>query len=96
MGIIDKAISNMYKHVIMRRDTEDRWNEFNPVLRQFELVAVSTQDKIRYKYGDGTTSFKDLPYIKYLSSIDFYIMYPPKMKPVVVWLNPFKYDEYKK
>jgi hypothetical protein len=43
-----------------RRDSSEKWNEVNPVLRPLELALELDTRKI--KLGDGKTAYKDLPY----------------------------------
>jgi hypothetical protein len=45
----------------LKRGTEARWAEVNPVLEQGEPGFV--YDKNRLKIGDGVTPWNDLPYI---------------------------------
>jgi hypothetical protein len=45
----------------LKRGTEGRWNETNPILAQGEPGFVSDMNKL--KVGDGITSWNDLPYI---------------------------------
>jgi Major tropism determinant N-terminal domain len=44
-----------------RRDTEENWTEFNPVLHAGEFAWVSDTNKV--KIGNGEAQWNDLPYL---------------------------------
>ena len=44
-----------------RRDTEENWTAFNPVLHAAELAWESDTNKV--KIGDGVSQWNDLPYL---------------------------------
>lgn len=44
-----------------RRDTEENWEKFNPILAEGELGFVLDNKLNRYKIGDGITPWKGLP-----------------------------------
>ena len=68
----------------LKRGTEARWAELNPILDPGEPGFV--YDKNRLKIGDGITPWNDLPYIdgksavtKYVSPADFPTVGDPNM-----------------
>ena len=50
----------MFKHVQVkiRRDTSENWQKVNPILRERELAADTTEK--RFKLGDGVTDWNSL------------------------------------
>lgn len=51
---------------IIRSDTLANWNNFNPILRYGELVAIYSANEIpKLKIGNGTDNFTDLPILNY-------------------------------
>lgn len=58
--------------ILIKRDHEDNWKYFNPILAEDELAAViktRPRKKVLYKLGDGKTEFNKLPYYKNLKKI---------------------------
>lgn len=49
--------------IVQRFDTLDSWEEANPTLLDGELAVISTDNQVRFKVGDGQTTFHDLPFI---------------------------------
>ncbi len=47
--------------VVFRRDTEEIWNDINPVLAEGELGYDTTHNQ--FKVGDGSTEWQDLSYV---------------------------------
>lgn len=45
-----------------KRDTNTNWETNNPVLLDGEIVIVDTNDGVRFKIGDGTSRYNQLPY----------------------------------
>jgi hypothetical protein len=52
----------------IRRDTLDNWTSVNPVLQSGEISFVTDQNK--FKVGDGSSLWADLPYLKADAFID--------------------------
>lgn len=48
---------------VIRYDTLDNWNKFNPILEKSELIAVTNNKEIKLKVGDGVSKFNVLPFI---------------------------------
>ena len=56
--------------LLVKRDSIDEWNRFNPVPRNLELICVyDTDGTRRWKLGDGETPFSDLPYVETIEQI---------------------------
>lgn len=55
---MSNVVSSVFR---LKRGTEARWAEVNPILEQGEPGFV--YDKNRLKIGDGITRWNDLPYI---------------------------------
>ena len=45
-----------------KRDTNTNWETNNPILLDGEIVIVDTNDGVRFKIGDGTSRYNQLPY----------------------------------
>ena len=51
--------------VIPRRDKEEVWEQFNPILGEQELVKVFCEnEEERFKIGDGKTTYRNLPFVE--------------------------------
>lgn len=51
--------------VIPRRDKEEGWEQFNPILGEQELVKVFCENgEERFKIGDGKTTYRNLPFVE--------------------------------
>lgn len=48
-------------HIQLRGDTGENWTSRNPILLRNEVGYDQTSRRL--KFGDGTTAWKDLPYI---------------------------------
>jgi len=57
--ILQKLNNGKTPVVIHRRDTIDRWEEFNPIPRMDEICEITDMPGL-YKKGDGITHFNDL------------------------------------
>lgn len=50
--------------VLLRRDTVENFMKANPVLKKHEIVKVFfTNEKPRFKIGDGVHKFSELSYV---------------------------------
>ena len=90
MGKINSPVTDI---LLIRRGYENEWNVANPVLCMDELVAVyDSNNNVRYKIGDGITTFKDLQYLENLNTISkFIVLTNKRRKQIVVYLNPMEY-----
>lgn len=59
----------------IRRDSAANWHVFNPILRYKELCCVVEDENYYWKIGDGTTPFKDLPYVDTINAIEHFMVY---------------------
>ena len=86
--------------IVIRRDTEERFNELNPVLRDKELVCVKIDDNTyKYKYGDGKSKYSELEFVDSIYDIDYIKIYDPNSNTrwISIDLNPFNHfynEEY--
>lgn len=46
----------------MKRDSEENWNQNNPILLNGEIALVEKQEGIELKIGDGEKQFKEVSY----------------------------------
>lgn len=46
----------------MKRDSEENWNQNNPILLNGEIALVEKQKGIELKIGDGEKQFKEVSY----------------------------------
>ena len=59
-----------------RRDTEEKWEENNPIPKEREICVVYTQwCGTRYKLGDGKTPYLYLPFTTLENILENGIMY---------------------
>lgn len=74
---------------LIRRDTFKNWADYNPVLKDKELVAVYDGDQLYgYKIGDSHSTWDELNYIN-LADLDEFRIYIDKEDTIVkVNLNP--------
>lgn len=50
--------------ILLRKDTAERWNQFNPVLLNGETAVVVEEDgNVRLKVGDGEKTYSELPFL---------------------------------
>lgn len=50
--------------IIPRHDTEEKWEEINPIPKEREICVVYTQwCGTKYKLGDGKTHYSLLPFV---------------------------------
>lgn len=50
--------------ILLRKDTAERWNQFNPVLLDGETAVVVEEDgNVRLKVGDGEKTYAELPFL---------------------------------
>ena len=74
---------------LIRRDTLKNWEDYNPVLKDKELVAVYDGDQLYgYKIGDGRSSWEELNYTNLTDLGDFRIYVDKDDTIVMVNLNP--------
>ena len=79
-----------YLKIVVRHDTLKNWLASNPILREDELAAVQVKKKLKFKKGDGNTSFKNLPFLRSLSDIGkSFCLYPAHLfNKVSIELEP--------
>lgn len=93
------AIQTPYT-ILIRRDTEELFNELNPILRDKELVCVKIDNNTyKYKYGDGKSKYSELEFVNSIYDIDIIKIYDPKSNTrwATIDLNPFNHfynEEY--
>lgn len=46
----------------MKKDSEENWNQNNPILLNGEIVLVEKQEGIELKIGNGEKQFKEVSY----------------------------------
>lgn len=62
--------------IMPRRDTEEKWEEDNPILKEREICIVYTQWRgIEYKLGDGKTHYSHLPFTTLENILENGVMY---------------------
>lgn len=64
-------MSTLRQYIRHRYDTGANWTAANPVLRSGELGIESDAVSLRGKYGDGTTTWANLPYTELGQQPDF-------------------------
>lgn len=69
---------------LIRRDTLKNWVDYNPILKDKELVAVYDEDQLYgYKIGDGSHSWCELNYTN-LADLDEFRLYIDKGDTIVI------------
>ena len=77
----------MKLNCLIRRDTLTNWADYNPVLKDKELVAVYDGDQLYgYKVGDGRSSWDELNYTNLVDLGEFRI-YIDKDNTTIVMVN---------
>ena len=62
--------------IIPRCDTEEKWEEINPIPKEREICIVYTQwCGTKYKLGDGKTHYSHLPFTTLENVLENGIMY---------------------
>lgn len=56
---MEKTLEVRIKHKL---DTHANWTSRNPVLLSGELIFVLTDDGVKQKIGDGTSTYSNLPF----------------------------------
>ena len=56
---MDKVIKSRLR---LTTDTQENWNNNNPVLLSGEMIIVTTDTGIRMKVGDGSKQYSELPF----------------------------------
>lgn len=50
--------------VILRRDTKENWEKYNPVLKKNEIIKIFFENDLpKFKIGDGFSKYSDLPFV---------------------------------
>lgn len=58
------ATNTFNARVRMKRDTSSNWTTNNPVLLDGEIIVVDTASgDVRFKVGDGTSTYTQLPFL---------------------------------
>lgn len=74
---------------LIRRDTLKNWADYNPVLKDKELVAVYDGDQLYgYKIGDGRSSWDELNYTNLADLGEFRIYIDKDDTIIMVNLDP--------
>lgn len=68
---------------IVRHDSVENWEEFDPVLRERELVMAYDGGLTGYKLGDGRSKWSDLPYVD-LNEVERFSMYVDEVEVEVI------------
>ena len=68
---------------IVRYDSVENWEEFDPVLRERELVMAYDGGLTGYKLGDGRSKWSDLPYVD-LNEVERFSMYADEVEVEVI------------
>lgn len=55
-------LNEINTRIAMKRDTEANWTSNNPTPLNGEVILVDTEDKVRFKVGDGKTDYNELPF----------------------------------
>lgn len=51
--------------VLLRRDTEENWNKYNPILKKHEIVKIFlNNNESKFKVGDGISKYSELPFVE--------------------------------
>lgn len=74
--------------ILIKRDTKENWEKYNPVLREGELVCVITDYGVAWKKGDGISHYKNLSEVKWISEISEFSLYPIRGEVVHIDLSP--------
>ena len=62
--------------ILPRRDTEEKWNEINPVLREDEFIVIVVDKTCKkYKLGDGVHKYSELPFHTFKYCLKFGYLY---------------------
>ena len=73
--------------IIPKHDTFDKWMQYNPKLKENELIVVKFKDNtIKYKIGDGKHHFRDTPFTT-LKKIKYFTCYDKNGKVAMIMLN---------
>lgn len=72
-----KATHQYQFDVVLRTETNSRWEKFNPIFRLGELIACETSEGYKFKLGDGVTPYKNLPFIPLGEGIDKGCVFTP-------------------
>ena len=74
---------------LIKRDTLQNWEDYNPVLQDKELVAVYDGDQLYgYKIGNGRSAWCELSYIDLASLNEFHIYVDKNDTVITVNLDP--------
>ncbi len=86
--------------VLIKRDSTKNFTIDNFVPREHELVSAYEQDSKRviYKFGDGKTSWENLPEVTKISEIDRFKVYTRRSgtETIEMFLNPLSIEEFLK
>ena len=72
--LVDRVVRMKKIKCIVRHGSVEDWEEFDPVLRERELVIGYDGDLTGYKLGDGRSRWSDLPYVD-LNEVERFSMY---------------------
>lgn len=78
-------------HIQLEKKLNDVWERENPVLLNGELVAVETQDGIKFKVGDGKNYYRNLPFANICNPVEVNI--PTKISELENDKNYLSVDE---
>ena len=57
-------------HIQLEKKLNDVWERENPILLNGELVAVETEDGIKFKVGDGKTPYRRLSFANICNPVE--------------------------
>lgn len=78
--------------ILIKRDSIENLKQYNPILKEFELVVAYKKDKIKgYKIGDGKTPWNKLRYIKKITDLGVFCLYTPRGLSAKVFLDPRRF-----
>lgn len=61
--------------IIIKHDTEERWRDNNPVLRECEIATAINSHSIGYKVGDGIRKYSELPFVELQDALSNGVIY---------------------
>lgn len=78
-------------HIQLEKKLNDVWERENPILLNGELVAVETEDGIKFKVGDGKNYYRNLPFANICNSVEVNV--PTKISELENDKNYLSVDE---
>ena len=78
-------------HIQLEKKLNDVWERENPILLNGELVAVETEDGIKFKVGDGKTPYRRLSFANICNPVEVNV--PTKISELENDANYISYNE---